>query len=424
MVPLIEERSAQEQEAIVRSCACEWSVTWSPEVELARLDDAAQILEQAKVVYDALHRKDELYYLERIKSLESHVQALESGDRFHDLIGRSLAMRRVYELIPQVATSDLTVLVRGESGTGKELVARAIHQTSLRSDQPFVAVNCAAFTESLLESELFGHERGAFTGADRTKPGRFELADGGTLFLDEVGDIPVPTQVKLLRVLESREFERVGGTQSLQVDVRIVGATNRDLEQLIEEGEFREDFYFRLNVLPVDLPPLRDHAEDVPQLAQHFLEETVRRSGGRAHGFARGALEKLVEHPWPGNIRELRNVIERAVVVYARGEVVREEDVEQALGLRARAQAASPGRLNMRQRRILQHLAGLGQGGRVEDLVEVAREGARGAGSSRRTLQNDLRRLSELGLLEWCREGSARVYTLTGKGREVAGSRA
>ena len=420
MEPLIEGRSAEEQEAIVRSCACEWAVSWSPDVELARLEGATEVLEQAKIVYDALHRKDQLYYLERIKSLESRVQALEAGEGFHDLIGRSSAMRRVYELISQVAGSDMTVLIRGESGTGKELVARAIHETSTRRDQPFVAVNCAAFTESLLESELFGHEQGAFTGADRTKPGRFELADGGTLFLDEVGDIPVPTQVKLLRVLETQEFERVGGTESLRVDVRIVGATNRDLERLIEEEEFREDFYFRLHVLPVDLPPLRDHAEDIPQLAQYFLEETARRSSREVHGFARGALERLGEHLWPGNIRELRNVIERAVVVYTRGDVVREADVQQALGPRARTQASRPGRLNLRQRRILQHMAALGEGCRVEDLFEVARQGARGSGSSRRTLQNDLRRLSNLGLLEWCREGSARVYTLTSRGVKAA----
>jgi len=420
MAPLITARAAAEREAIVRSCACQWSVTWTPQVELARIDDPADLLEQARIVYDALNRKEELYYLERIKSLESRVHALEAGDGFRDLIGTSSAMRRVFDLIPQVAGSDLTVLVRGESGTGKELVARAIHDTGPRREQPFVAVNCAAFTESLLESELFGHEQGAFTGADRMKPGRFELADGGTLFLDEVGDIPVPTQVKLLRVLETQQFERVGGTRTLHVDVRIVGATNRDLESMIDEGAFREDFYFRLNVLTVDLPPLRDHADDIPQLAQHFLDETARRAERSISGFSRGALEQLVQRPWPGNIRQLRNVIERAVVVYARGEVVREEDVEQALGLRDRARAAAPIRLNLRQRRLLQHMAEVGRSCAVEDLMEVAREVGARAGASRRTLQNDLRRLSDLGMLEWCRDGSARVYTLTGKGAEAA----
>lgn len=418
MSPHIEECDPAQQQQIAQSCACSWRVRWTRDVELNRLTDRREILEQGQKVYDALHRKDLLYYLERIKTLEMKVQALEAGDMSQGMIGQSAAMRRVHELIQQVSGSDLTVLIRGESGTGKELVAHAIHQTSGRSDKPFVAVNCAAFTESLLESELFGHERGAFTGADKMKPGRFEMAEGGSLFLDEVGDIPVPTQVKLLRALETRTFERVGGTRSLQVDVRIISATNRDLEDRIASGDLREDFYFRLNVLPLELPPLRDHGEDIPQLAQHFLQETALRAGREVRGFARGAIERLMEHPWPGNVRELRNVIERAVIVYARGDVVQADDVEQALGLRPAHRPTSTA-LNRRQHTVLEIIRDTAGGCRVDDLLSAIESDGKGSGSSRRTLQNDLRRLTELGLASWMREGSARVYTLSPNGRQA-----
>jgi len=418
MSPRIEALGPAQHEQIAQSCECRWRVRWSPDVELNRLTDEHEILAHGQTVYDALHRKDLLYYLERIKTLEMKVQALEASDESRGLIGQSPAMRRVHDLIQQVSGSDLTVLIRGESGTGKELVAHAIHQTSGRADKPFVAVNCAAFTESLLESELFGHERGAFTGADKTKPGRFEMATGGTLFLDEVGDIPLPTQVKLLRALETRTFERVGGTESLQVDVRIIGATNRNLEERIAVGDLREDFYFRLNVLPLELPPLRDHEEDIPQLAQHFLDETALRAGREVRGFASGAIARLTDHTWPGNVRELRNVIERAVVVYARGDVVRADDIEQALGLRP-ARGPRQSALNRRQHRVLEIIRDTPDGCRVDDLLSAIGGDSTASGSSRRTLQNDLRRLAELGLASWMREGSARVYTISANGRQA-----
>ena len=274
MENLIEDREQGLLDDISDSCSCGWPVNWTADVELDRTTDGETIFTLARVVVEALQRKDLEYYLQRIKTLEVQVQALEEGSRFHELIGGSKQMRLVYQTIQQVAPTGLTVLIRGETGTGKELVARAVHQCSGQSDGPFVPVNCAAFPESLLESELFGHERGAFTGADREKPGRFEMASGGTLFLDEIGDVSSATQVKLLRLLEDQTFERVGGTKSITTDARIVAATNRNLEEMIASKEFREDLYFRLNVLPINIPPLRTRREDVALLAQHFLESS------------------------------------------------------------------------------------------------------------------------------------------------------
>ena len=413
----IEERDRVEQIEIVRTCRCAWKVTWDADLKLRLLTDPEEVLELIRTLHSTLHRRDLEYFQERVKTLEMRVQELEEGDRFHDLIGRSPQMRRVYRIIEQVAATDSTVLIRGESGTGKELVAHAIHQSSPRREQPFVAVNCAAFTESLLESELFGHEKGAFTGADRTKPGRFELADGGTLFLDEVGDIPLTTQVKLLRALETQTFERVGGTRSITTDVRFIGATNRDLEERIEEGEFREDFYFRLNVLPVNLPSLREHREDIPQLAHHFIERIGRKSGKPGANLSRGAIRRLVEHPWPGNIRELQNVIERGVAVYAREDTLTEGDIVQALGLQIRGTRMPD--LNLRQQEILGVLARSLEGCRVEELMaEIGQSGSRGGGSVR-TLQNDLRKLAERGYANWVKDGSARVYAISSEGEKL-----
>ncbi|MBI2952429.1 sigma-54-dependent Fis family transcriptional regulator, partial [bacterium] len=346
---LIQDRDRKAQEEIERTCSCAWTVAWRPDIRLRRLTDPEEVLAQVRTIYETLHRRDLEYFQERVKTLEMRVQALEEGDQFHDLIGRSPQMHQVYRLIQQVAASDLSVLIRGESGVGKELVARAIHQSSPRRERPFVAVNCAALLETLLESELFGHEKGAFTGADRAKPGRFEMADGGTLFLDEVGDIPLTTQVKLLRVLETKAFERVGGTRTVSADVRILGATHRDLEDLIAKGQFREDLYFRLNVLPLHLPPLREHREDIPLLARAFLRRIALRSGRDIRGLSRGALERLTAHPWPGNIRELQNVLERAVAVYAKGPTLTESEVAQALGIQVRQAPAHP--LSLRQQR-------------------------------------------------------------------------
>jgi DNA-binding NtrC family response regulator len=227
----------------------------------------------------------------------------------------SPAMRETLDMVARVAPSRSTVLVRGESGTGKELVARALHQHSDRADGPFIAVSCAALSETLLESELFGHEKNAFTGAVNEKKGRFELAHGGTLFLDEIGDIPAPVQIKLLRVLQQREFERVGGTKTIKVDVRLVAATNADLELLIKESKFREDLYYRLQVIQITLPPLRERTEDIPLLVKEFLKRFNEENGRNIAGVDPDAMSALETYYWPGNVRELENVVERCVVM-------------------------------------------------------------------------------------------------------------
>jgi DNA-binding NtrC family response regulator len=248
--------------------------------------------------------------------LASEVQYLKEEDarRTGPMIGEGEVMRAVQKLIDKVAASASPVLVLGESGTGKELVAREIHRRSARSGGPFVAVNCAALSEGVLESELFGHEKGAFTGAMTGRKGRFELADGGTLFLDEIGELPAAVQVKLLRVLQDTEFERVGGNKSIRVDTRIVAATHKDLKKAIPKGEFREDLYYRLNVISIELPPLRDRREDIPALAEHFLARYARELAKPARLSAE-VLDRLIHYRWPGNIRELQNVLERAVVL-------------------------------------------------------------------------------------------------------------
>jgi len=234
---------------------------------------------------------------------------------FRNIIGTSKEMRDVYEQIAQVAPSGATVLIRGESGTGKELVAHAIHYNSPRSSKPFVKVNCAALPESLIESELFGHEKGAFTGAVARKRGRFELAEGGTLFLDEIGDLSPAMQVKLLRALQEREFERVGGTETIKVNVRLITATNVDLEQAVSDGRFRSDLYYRLNVFSIYLPPLRERKTDILLLADHFLEKYGRQNGKRIKRISTPAIDMLMSYHWPGNVRELENVVERATLV-------------------------------------------------------------------------------------------------------------
>jgi two-component system NtrC family response regulator/two-component system response regulator HydG len=235
--------------------------------------------------------------------------------RFESIIGDGPQLQAVFEVVKRAAPTKATVLLLGESGTGKELVAQAIHSESTRKDRPFIKVSCAALSESLLESELFGHERGSFTGAVGRREGRFELADGGTLFLDEIGEIPASVQVKLLRALQQREFERVGGTETLKVDVRVVAATNRDLAAEVAAGRFREDLYYRLNVVAVTLPPLRSRKGDIPALVSHFIQKFDQAYGKSVRGLLPGTLNALLRHDWPGNVRELENVIERAVVL-------------------------------------------------------------------------------------------------------------
>lgn len=242
-------------------------------------------------------------------------EAVKESTTYCDLIGRTPAMQKLFETIAKVASADSTILINGESGTGKELVARAIHMKSKRANKPFVTVNCAAIPESLLESELFGHERGAFTGALERKLGKFELADDGTLFLDEIGCMPHPMQAKLLRVLEDKVIERVGGEKGIPVDVRIVSATNINFARAIEEGKFRHDLYYRLNVIPVNLIPLRERREDIPLFVHYFLNKFNRELNKNVADFSSAALQALLDYKWPGNVRELQNLIERAVVL-------------------------------------------------------------------------------------------------------------
>ncbi|WP_447973459.1 sigma-54-dependent transcriptional regulator [Nitrospira sp. Kam-Ns4a] len=251
---------------------------------------------------------------------------MASQSSFSQIIGQSEAMQKVFEMVKRVADSRSNVLICGESGTGKELVARAIHYNSARSRMPFVTVNCSALPEPLLESELFGHMKGAFTGAVANKAGLFEVANGGTIFLDEIGETTPATQVKLLRVIQEREFRRVGGTRNVQVDVRIIAATNKDLEQAVAEGSFREDLYYRLDVIPIHLPPLRMRTGDIPLLAQHFLERFSKASGRPTPTLSQEAMRALLDHEWRGNVRELENVIER-VVAFASGPVISEQEI-------------------------------------------------------------------------------------------------
>ena len=266
------------------------------------------------------------------RELQSRLEARqETDDAFRRIVRRSAAMQRAARLVKQVAMSDVPVLLRGETGAGKELIARSVHDRSRRWDGPFVAVNCGGFTEDLFASELFGHKRGAFTSAHADRPGRFALAEGGTLFLDEIGEVPLKNQVELLRVLESREFQPLGDTRVHSADVRIIAATNRHLEAAVEAGAFRDDLYYRLNVVPIDIPPLRDRREDIPPLVEFFFDETC-----RAYELARkrpdsAATELLTNHPWPGNVRELRNVVQRLVVT-SESALVESRQVSEVLG--------------------------------------------------------------------------------------------
>ena len=253
---------------------------------------------------------------EKLREETSHLrQELKERYEFSNIIGNSGAMRQVYEQVAQVAHTNTTVLIRGESGTGKELIAHAIHYNSLRAKKPFVRISCAALPETLIESELFGYEKGAFTGAHARKKGRFEMAEGGTLFLDEIGDVNLATQVKLLRVLQEREFERLGGTESVRANVRLIAATNKDLEKAISEGTFREDLFYRLNVFAIFVPPLRERKPDVLLLADHFLQKYSAEHGKNIKRISTPAIDMLSSYHWPGNVRELENCIERAVLV-------------------------------------------------------------------------------------------------------------
>jgi DNA-binding NtrC family response regulator len=271
--------------------------------------------------------------LERQRLLEENRylhRELEGRYSFSGIVGTSPSMHRIFEMAAAVAASNASVLITGESGTGKELIARSIHFNSPRKEQPFIVLNCAALAEGVLESELFGHERGAFSGAVATKKGRFELAHGGTLFIDEVGEMSLTAQVKLLRVIQEHEFERVGGTRTIQCDVRIVAATNKQLEEQVKKGAFREDLFYRLNVVNIHLPPLRERREDIEPLARHFLQKYARETGKQIEQLAPRAVSSLLAYEWPGNVRELQNVMERAVVL-SRSATITARDFPQAL---------------------------------------------------------------------------------------------
>jgi DNA-binding NtrC family response regulator len=257
-------------------------------------------------------------------------QALEKRYSFGNILGKNTRMHKVFELISDVADTDSTVLIQGESGTGKELIARAIHFNSHRKNKPFVVANCSAYSQNLLESELFGHEKGSFTGAIRRKIGRFELANGGTIFLDEIGEVSPPTQILLLRILQDHRFERVGGEETLEVDVRVIAATNKNLTEEMKKGTFREDLYYRLNVIPIFVPPLRERKDDIPLLASYFLQKFSRERGKEVTSFSPEVIEILLAHSWPGNVRELENVIDHASII-SKQEKVLSKDLPQYL---------------------------------------------------------------------------------------------
>ncbi len=258
---------------------------------------------------------------ENLKELSSYYKKEMLNEyQFENIIGRSSKMKKIFNILKTVAPSDATILIRGETGTGKELIATAIHNLSKRKNGPLIKLNCAAISETLLESELFGHEKGAFTDAKEAKKGRFELADKGSLFLDEIGDVSPKMQVKLLRILQEKEFERVGGVKTIKTDVRLIAATNRNLEQMVEKGEFRKDLYYRLNVIPINLPPLRERYEDVPLIINFYLEKYMKENNKNMF-FSKETMELLLHYPWPGNIRELQNIMERTVLICPNGEI-------------------------------------------------------------------------------------------------------
>jgi len=368
------------------------------------VETAVEAMKQG--AYDFLTKPINLDHLDMLvaralksRDLEKKVETLESqlNEKFgmESIIGESPAMRQVFEIIRQTAPTQASVLIQGASGTGKELVAQAIHRLSTRSKGPFVAVHCAALSPTLLESELFGHEKGAFTGATVQRKGRFEMADGGTLFLDEVSEIDPSIQVKLLRVLEERTFERVGGEETIETDIRLIAATNRDLRAYVKEGKFREDLFFRLNVVDILLPPLSERTGDIPLLGDRFLKEYCERNGKRIEGLTPDAVNLLTAYTWPGNVRELRNTVEKMVVL-SRSERLTARDVPANIrdavrghaGGLGRAPALMTGSLADTERRKIMAVLEKNGGNRTRAADEL--------GISRRTLHRKLREYREL----------------------------
>ncbi len=340
------------------------------------VDAVGLILTQAAAVI-----KRAVLQEEEIRDLQGHI---ESTAEFNGIIGKDPKMQTIYKLIEDIAPTDATVLIQGESGTGKELVARAIHQMSPRKDKPFIVVNCSAYPATLLESELFGHEKGAFTGAIRQKIGRFEQAHGGTVFLDEIGEIPPSAQIKLLRVLQTKKFERLGGEQTLAVDMRILAATNKNCLQEVKNGHFREDLFYRLCVIPIHLPLLRERPNDIPLLARHFLRRFATEQGKDIQGFSSEAMRILLDYPWPGNVRELENSIEHATVL-AKGDRIEVPDLPSAISkAHPAAQAGPHGTLLENERTLLKEV--------LEECDWNKKKAAQHLGISRSSLYDKLKK--------------------------------
>jgi len=353
----------------------------------------------ADFIIKPFDRDEVLFVVRKVFTSVGRNQYSAAPESQRSLLGDSSAMAEVRDTIRRAAAGVATVLIRGETGTGKELVATAVHQQSRRAAQPFVKLNCAALPDSLLESELFGHEKGAFTGATSRKPGRVELAHGGTLFLDEIGDVPLPTQVKLLRILQEREFERVGGTETVKVDVRFIAATHRDLETMIKAGGFREDLFYRLNVLPIEVPALRARPGDITVLAQHFAHFAAKANGRADCTLDAPASALLAAQPWPGNVRQLENFVERLIVLYD-GPLVLRDHVERELAREAaRERPARASATDPRSRSPLDAQRRDAEREAVAEALAHANNNrslaARILGISRRTLYN---KLEELGL--------------------------
>jgi two-component system response regulator HydG len=349
------------------------------ECDLKEMGRVELILNQISgVIRRVLLQEEEVQHMEK---------RLETTAEFQAIVGRDPKMQAIFRLIEDIAPTDATVLIQGESGTGKEMVARAIHQLSHRRDKPFIVIDCSAYPATLLESELFGHEKGSFTGAARQKIGRFEKADGGTVFLDEIGEIPPSAQIKLLRVLQTQSFERLGGEKTLTVNVHFLAATNKDLLQEVKAGRFREDLYYRLNVIPIQLPPLRERPNDIPILARHFLRLFSAEQNKDIHDFSTEAMRVVLNYPWPGNVRELENSVEHAVVL-AKGSRVEAMDLPAALH--------EIGRQPMNGR--LQRLATMAE--KEQEVLREAldkcqwnkKEAARHLGISRNTLYQKIKR--------------------------------
>lgn len=299
------------------------------EFEDLDMDFLLLVSKQIALAIDNAKSHEEIEKLKNQLEMEnvSLQEEIKTESNFDEIIGASKSLKEVLSKVNMVAATDATVLIRGETGTGKELIARCVHNSSERKDRPLIKVNCPAIPSGLIESELFGHEKGAFTGALTKKIGKFELADGGTIFLDELGDLPLEAQAKLLRVLQEREFERVGGNETFNVDVRVIAATNRDLEEAVKEGKFRADLFYRLNVFPIDLPSLRDRTEDIPVLSNYFMDKYSKRNGKEISSISEESIEKLKGYNWPGNIRELENIIERVVILCTKDELNISENI-------------------------------------------------------------------------------------------------